>query len=121
MKKTLTVFVLALGMAATRGSIVETQSGGSAEFVAGEILIQFQPGASAAERGDARSWVGAMRRDLLRRNGAGELEVARLAGRSVEEALELLRQHPAVRYAEPNWIYRRQATSDDTNYTTGLL
>jgi subtilisin family serine protease len=105
---------------ASRGSIVETQSP-PAEFVAGEVLIQFQPGTTAVDRADARSWVGAFRRELLRGNGTGELEVARVPARAVEEAVALLRQHPAVRYAEPNWIYRHQAVSDDSYYTTGLL
>jgi hypothetical protein len=110
-----------LALTASRGSIVETQGHPAAEFVPGELLIQFQPNATAAEQADARNWVGALRRELLRNNGAGELEVARLPVRAVEDAVALLRQHPAVRYAEPNWIYRHEATSDDTYYTTGLL
>ena len=120
MKRILTVFVLALAVAASRGSIVETQSP-PAEFVDGELLIQFQPGTTAADRADARGWVGALRRELLRGNGNGELEVARVPARAVQQAVALLRQHPAVRYAEPNWIYRHHATTDDSYYTTGLL
>jgi thermitase len=121
MKRILTVLALVLAVVASRGSIVETQSP-AAEFVAGELLIQFQPGTTAADRADARSWVGALRRELLRGNGTGELEVARVPpGRAVQNAVALLRQHPAVRYAEPNWIYRHHTTSDDSYYTTGLL
>ena len=41
--------------------------------------------------------------------------------RAVQQAVALLRQHPAVRHAEPNWIYRHHTTSDDSYYTTGLL
>ena len=77
MKRILTVLALVLAVVASRGSIVETQSP-AAEFVAGELLIQFQPGTTAADRADARSWVGAVRRELLRGNGNGELEVARV-------------------------------------------
>jgi subtilisin family serine protease len=120
MKKVLTVLVLALAVVASRGSIVQTQSP-APEFVDGELLIQFQPGTTAAGRADARSWVGAIRRELLRGNGNGELEVARVPARAVQQAVALLRQHPAVRHAEPNWIYRHHATSDDSYYTTGLL
>ena len=120
MKRILTVLVLALVVVASRGSIVETQSP-PAEFVAGELLIQFQPGTTAADRAEARSWVGALRRELLRGNGNGELEVARVPARAVQQAVALLRQHPAVRHAEPNWIYRHHATSDESYYTTGLL
>jgi thermitase len=120
MKRILTLLVLVLAVVASRSSIVETQSP-AAEFVAGELLIQFQPGTTAADRAEARSWVGALRRELLRGNGNGELEVARVPSRAVQQAVALLRQHPAVRYAEPNWIYRHQATSDESYYTTGLL
>src|SRR5262245_22066133 len=120
MKRILTVLALVLAVVASRGSIVETQSP-AAEFVAGELLIQFQPGTTAANRTEARSWVGAMRRELLRGNGNGELELARVPAGAVQQAVALLRQHPAVRYAEPNWIYRHHATSDDNYYTTGLL
>ena len=120
MKRILTVLALVLAVLASRGSIVETQSP-AAEFVAGELLIQFQPGTTAADRADARSWVGALRRELLRGNGNGELEVARVPARAVQDAVALLRQHPAVRHAEPNWIYRHHTTSDDSYYTTGLL
>src|ERR1700752_1963380 len=114
MKRILTVLALVLAVVASRGSIVETQSP-AAEFVAGELLIQFRPGTTAADRADARSWVGALRRELLRGNGAGELEVARVPpGRAVQQAVALLLQHPAVRHAEPNWIYRHHTTSDDS-------
>jgi thermitase len=115
LKKTFALVFLVLIVAAVQPPIVKTQ-GPEAEFVADEVLIQFRPDATAANRADARSWVGGMRRQLLRRNGGGELEVARVPGRSVEAVVALLRLHPAVRYAEPNWILRHQATADDPYY-----
>jgi subtilisin family serine protease len=120
MKKVLTVLLVALGILVSRPPVVQTQNP-QREFVSGEVLVQFQPGATDADRADARTWVGGRRRQLLRRNGAGELEVTRLPGRSVEEAVALLRMHPAVRHVEPNWIYRHQATPDDEYYTADLL
>ena len=54
------------------------------------------------------------------KRGALEL-VAVGAGRSVEATIRALKADPAVEYAEPNWIYTTQATSNDPYYTNGSL
>jgi thermitase len=100
--------------------VVQTQST-QLQFVADEILIQFRQRATAGEQADARSWVGGVRRRLIRGNGTGELEIATTRGRSVDEVAAVLRRHPAVSFAEPNWIYTHQATSDDPFYINGSL
>lgn len=120
MKRALTLLVVAFAVFASPPPIVQTQDR-ALQFMADEILIQFQPGGTAAYRADARSWIGAVRQELIRRNGAGELELARVRGVSIETAAALLRRHPAVRYAEPNWIYRHDVTSDDPYSTGGSL
>ena len=121
MKKLLTVLFVALTLLVTRPPAVHTQNA-QGEFMPGEVVVQFRASATNADQDDARSWVGGQRRQLLRRrNGNGDLEVTRHPGRSVEEAVALLRQHPAVQNVEPNWIYRHQDTSDDQYYTTGQL
>ena len=120
MKKILAFLVVAVAMFAGPLRVVQTQDT-QLQFVADEILIQFRQGATAAERADARRWVGGARRRLIRRNGTGELEIATTRGRSVEDAAAVLRLHPAVDYAEPNWIYTHQATSDDPYYIDGSL
>ena len=61
------------------------------------------------------------RRRLIRRNATADLELASTGGWSVEDAAARLRLHPAVRYAEPNWIYTHQATSDDPYFAGGSL
>jgi len=120
MKRALTLLILSLAVLAAPPAVVHTQNP-ELRFVADEILIQFQPGTLAPLQADARRLAGAMRRELLRRNGAGELELARLNGVSVEAAVARLRQHPAVRFAEPNWIYQHQAASNDPYYTENQL
>jgi len=120
MKRALTLLIVSLAVFAASPVVGHTQNP-ELRFVADEILIQFHPGTLAALRADARRLAGAMRRELLRRNGSGELELAHLNGVSVEAAIALLRQHPAVRFAEPNWIYRHQAASNDPYYTSGQL
>ena len=117
--RALFIAALALGLASSQPAVVQTQSVG-AEFVVGEVLIQFEPDATFGSMAEARGLAGAVRRELLRRNGSGELELARVRGRAVHQAVALLRQHPAVRHAEPNWIYRHTA-SNDPYFTSGLL
>src|SRR5688500_14759723 len=112
------LFIVALGLASSQRAVVQTQSSG-AEFVAGEVLIQFEPGATIGSVADARESVGAVRREVLRRNGSGELELARVGG-AVDQAVARLRQHPAVRSAEPNWVYRHTAVNDPY-YVSGQL
>lgn len=120
MKKILAFLVVALAVFAGAPRVVRTQDT-ERPFVADEILIQFRQGATAADRDDARRWVGGTRRRLIRRNGTRELELATTRGRSVEDAAAVLRLHSAVEFAEPNWIYTHQATSDDPYYTVGSL
>src|SRR5262245_56959240 len=91
-------------------------------FVAGELLIQFRPAASEGAKAAARALVGAAWRRQLRANGSGELELAALPDRSeVLGAIAALRGHPAVAFAEPNWIYTHQSAPDDPYYTNGSL
>ena len=91
-------------------------------FVAGELLIQFRAGASEGAKAAARALVGAARRQQLRANGTGELELAALPARSdVLGASAALRRHPAVSFAEPNWIYTHQSAPDDPYYINGSL
>ena len=123
MKKLLAIVGLVAASAAMPGSGVHGQgaAGPRRAYVADEILIQFTSDASAGERADARSWAGALRKELLRRNGNGELEVARIPGRFMDDALALLRAHPAVRFAEPNYILTHHSESNDAVYTAGQL
>ena len=119
MKQTLAVLIIGVVTLADPPGAVQGQD--TRQFVADEILIQFRQDTSAAERADARSWVGGARRRLLRRSATAELELASTGGWSVEDAAARLRGHPAVRYAEPNWIYTHQATSDDPYFVGGSL
>ena len=57
-----------------------------------------------------------------RRQSSGALELITVGpGRSVEATIQALKADPAVEYAEPNWIYTTQATSNDPYYTNGSL
>ena len=92
------------------------------QFVADEVLIKFRPDAAEGAKASVRAIVGAARKLRLRTAASGELELAALPARAdVLAAAARLRQHPAVAFAEPNWIYTRQETSNDRFYTNGSL
>ena len=92
------------------------------DFVQQELLIKFRPGTSDNDKRDARDWFNAQRAQVIRADAAGDLELARLpSGVPVELAADVLSQHAAVAFAEPNWILTHQATSSDPYYTNGSL
>ena len=97
------------------------------EFVQGEVLIQYRAGASEEGKARARGRAGAEVNETVlaahaRRDGKGDLELARIPpGLSVAAAARNLESDPAVEFAEPNWVYQHQATSNDTYYSSGQL
>ena len=88
---------------------------------AGQLLVKFREGASAATQDAVRRGLGAEKLQTVR-GGKGELALMRLpAGRSIESAIRALGANAAVDYAEPNWTYTHSATSNDTYVTGGQL
>ena len=93
-----------------------------ARFVPNEVLVQFDGGARASERDAARRGVGAVRTERIGGLAGPDLELVTLPpGRTVADAVRSLRGHHAVSFAEPNWIYAHDATSNDPYYTNGSL
>ena len=88
------------------------------QFVPNEALVQWKAGASDADKTSARGRVGAARREVVappRVTNRGELELVLLPpGRAVADAVRGLQGHPAVEFAEPNWIYHHQAIFTDS-------
>jgi subtilisin family serine protease len=101
-------------------------SAGGPEFVPGEVLVKFRAGASAEGRGAAMRAANAQAGDriltnAMRRAGDGEGITVVHTPMGVPAAIQALRNSPDVEYAEPNWIYQHQATSNDTYFTNGSL
>jgi subtilisin family serine protease len=86
---------------------------GRAAFVAGELIVQFNPGWSTAARRDALG-----RARVLESLGSPGLVVVRLAeGASVRASAAALQRDPRVAFAEPNYVYRyTQVPPDDPSY-----
>src|SRR3712207_1011195 len=96
------------------------------KYKADELLIQFRAGATPEEIVAARNSVGALTRKQLKKAeklaAKGELELATIqSGLSVEDAVRIVQEHPAVAFAEPNWVVTHQAVATDTYYTNGNL
>jgi subtilisin family serine protease len=126
MRKICGSFVLSLIVAGVIGSgnVASTQNApaAAARFLPDELLIEFQPWASEATKASARQLVGAALASRVRNASEGQLERVRLlSGIDVAAAIRLLRDSPAIRFAEPNWIYTHEAVSNDPGYTAGYL
>ena len=96
------------------------------EFVPGEILVKFKDGTSetvrAAAIGKAKGRAGErIHTASMKRRGDAEGITVVHTPLGVSEAIQAMRAQPEVEYAEPNWIYRHNATSNDTYYTNGSL
>ncbi len=119
----------AVALAAVQGRSDQAPAlgAGDEQFVPNEVLVQFVADAGEAEQDEARGRVGGRRDEVIlaaadREDGKGDLEVMALPpGLTVANAMARLHAHPAVEFAEPNWIYRHEAASNDPYYTGGSL
>jgi len=97
------------------------------EHVSGQMLVQFRRGVADVDKVTALGRMNATLVDDVvmthqRSDGKGDLHLVRLPfGLGVAAAMRGLQNDATVDFAEPNWIYRHQATSNDTYYTSGSL
>lgn len=95
--------------------------------VPNEVLVQYRAGATDAQKATALARISGARDSNVvngawRRDGLGDLDLVRLPpGLSVAAGVRGLEADPAVSFAEPNWIYRHFATSNDPSFTNGSL
>ncbi len=105
--------------------------------VPGELLVQFRIGATAQNKleamlpikgrsveairlADAR--LSSMASGVPLANVRGDLERVSLPdGITSDEAIRVLKMHPDVEFAQPNWIYHSLATPNDSRYAAGNL
>jgi subtilisin family serine protease len=93
-----------------------------ANYVAGELIIQYRDSATDSAKDKVRGKVKASKIEKLRdkANGKGELELVAV-GSDVNAAIKELSADPNVEFAEPNWIYTSDATATDPYFTNGSL
>ncbi|WP_420128289.1 S8 family peptidase [Longimicrobium sp.] len=95
-------------------------------FVPGEVIVKFRPGAAQAARGAALQHANAAVRERIvtgsmKRGGDNEGLTVIHSGLGTAAAIERLRANPNVEYAEPNYVYQHAAVSNDTYFTNGSL
>lgn len=95
--------------------------------VPNQVLVQFRYGVAESSKESVQSRVEAQVEDVVvpqdrRSDLKGDLELWNLPpGLEIARAVRDLQQDPAIEFAEPNWIYQHQATSNDPYYTSGSL
>ncbi len=94
-----------------------------ARYVPDQVLVQFRAGSTDAEQADALAWISANAREHVAGKPAerAELVLASIPVGTVEAAVARLASHPAVEFAEPNWIVTHATTLNDQYYTNGSL
>ncbi len=96
-------------------------------YVEGELLVQFKSGSTEDDKAGAYRRVSAEEVEVVlsakkRSDGRGDLVLIRHKSDYLPQAaVNAFSSDPSVEFAEPNWIYTHQATSDDTYYTNGQL
>jgi len=102
------------------------QIAGQPEFVANELLVKFKPGTSVASRGKALGLLGASVKEhihtgAMKRANDNEGVFLLKVNANAMDAIIKAKGLAEVEYAEPNWIYQHQATSNDPYFTNGSL
>ena len=128
--------VLVVALAATAGATPAwsqsaeadlARASGGPQFIPDEVLVKFRPGTSAADKANARGLANAtvvevVTTPLMKSQGTGDLELVRLPpGLTVARAMGRLKGSFVVEYAEPNWVYYHDATSNDPYVTSNQL
>ncbi len=95
-------------------------------FVPNEVLIKFKDGKSSTKaRSTALSLIGGTIVETIQTSAmksANRDEVLLVNSKlSTLDAIAQLKGHADVEYAEPNFIYQHNATSNDPSYTNGTL
>jgi subtilisin family serine protease len=96
-------------------------------YKADQVIVQYRAGVGASHAEAALAALGAkpgqmLRAESRRHDGLGDLRLASLpANMSVSQAIQHLRQDPAVEFAEPNWILTKDAKGIDPYYSDGSL
>ena len=93
------------------------------ESVPGQLLVGYRRGTSEAQRAEARARADAVLVDRVveQAGDRGAVELVAARGTTREESMRRFTSNPTVTFAEPNWVYTHDATSDDAYYTNGSL
>ena len=85
----------------------------SRKTVPGVVLVTYRPGTSKADRTSTRRFVHATRGEALSPLSGAAEKVTLPSVVSVDTAITVLEQRPEVRSAEPDYVLRTDASSND--------
>ena len=99
---------------------------GEPEFVPNELLVRFKKGTNAAARGKALGLLKASLKEhihtaAMKSVGDGDGVFLLKVNANALDAIAKAKGFAEVEYAEPNWIYRHQVTSNDPLFTNPAL
>ncbi len=99
----------------------------AADFAADQLLVQFQSNIAANAQAEVLALVSGKIQEhvqtaLMRAAGNNGFDVLQLApGSDVLAAAARLKNNPWITFAEPNWKFTTQSTSNDPYYSSGSL
>ncbi len=98
------------------------ESADEPKYVADQVIIKFRPSATDGQLLEAvqRGGLRLERAIAMREKGHPGFTLAR-SRLAVPAVMQMLKNHPAVEYIQPNWIYQHQAVPADPFYASGQL
>lgn len=104
----------------------QAQVTGKPEFVPNELLVKFKKGTTANARGKALGLLKASLKEhihtsAMKRGGDDQGVLLLSVNANALEAISKAKGFSEIEYAEPNWVYQHQATSNDPSFTNGSL
>ncbi|MCL1145516.1 S8 family serine peptidase [Shewanella marinintestina] len=128
MFKKLTPLAAAIaGVIAVSSTPVQAKTPTQHEYIKDSLIVVYKDNATKSERESAQRLVRASMRDMDA-NGIDDRfanlldgKLAKLtlrAGSNVGEAIKIISRHPAVKYAEPNYVIKAIGTPDDPDFVS---
>ena len=124
---TLVTVTSPIAWSAGRPDLVRSALASNAEHAPTELLVQFYAGFDDSAKARALARVQGQILEVVvsgkgRSDNRGDLVRVKLPpGLSIQEAIDRLGLESIIEYAEPNWVYQHQATSNDPYVTNGSL
>lgn len=127
-----TATILALGVSSVadaggRPDLVSKDLARGVQYSAGQMIIQYRSFATQADKNRVQKILGVYQRNVISPKGGhlglrGDLDlVSFAAGATMQSKLNLIKNDPAVDYAEPNWIVQLDTNTNDPSYVDGTL
>jgi serine protease len=123
-KKTPVALAIAGAMALTVSPVMAKNT---VTYETDNILVVYKDNATSYERSSAQHLVGGTLRDLNRDGvddrfkhvmGGKLAQLSLRKGADINAAIKMISKHPAVKYAEPNYIVRAIGVPDDPNFVS---